>query len=158
MKQFTLSPIGSVEGEEGAQFIQLAPGYAPALEGLEGFSHINVLWWFDRCDTPKDRAVRGADSPYTRGPAYMGIFATRSPRRPNPIALSVVQVLGIDQRAGRVWIAYCDAAPGTPVLDLKPYTPSIDRVKEPRVPRWCGHWPKDVESAGEFDWESEFNF
>ncbi len=53
----------------------------------------------------------------------MGVFATRSPQRPNPIALSVAQVLRIDQEAGRIWIAYSDAEPGTPVLDLKPLYP-----------------------------------
>ena len=88
----------------------------------------------------------------------MGVFATRSPQRPNPIALSVAQVLRIDQERGRIWIAYSDAEPGTPVLDLKPYTPSIDRVGEPQVPGWCSHWPQAMERAGEFDWESEFNF
>lgn len=158
MKEFTVYPIGSIEGEEGAQFIQLAPGYSPALAGLEGFGHIDVLWWFDRCDTPAARALRIAGRPYTHGPAVMGVFATRSPQRPNPIALSVAQVLRIDQEAGRIWIAYSDAEPGTPVLDLKPYTPSIDRVGEPQVPGWCSHWPQAMERAGEFDWESEFNF
>ena len=112
MKEFTVYPIGSIEGEEGAQFIQLAPGYAPALAGLEGFGHIDVLWWFDRCDTPAARALRIAGRPYTHGPAVMGVFATRSPQRPNPIALSVAQVLRIDQERGRIWIAYSDAEPG----------------------------------------------
>jgi hypothetical protein len=44
------------------------------------------------------------------------------------------------------------------VLDLKPYTPSIDRVESPSVPEWCDHWPKSYEESGGFDWEAEFNF
>ena len=88
----------------------------------------------------------------------MGIFATRSPARPNPIALTAVEVIQIDYENGIIRIAYTDANDGTPVLDLKPYTPSIDRVESPDVPDWCAHWPKNVEESGDFDWENEFNF
>ena len=88
----------------------------------------------------------------------MGIFATRSPQRPNPIALSVAEILYIDHEAGVIYIAYADARQGSPVLDLKPYTPSLDRVEHPQVPDWCGHWPRSLEESGDFDWENEFNF
>ena len=61
----------------------------------------------------------------------MGIFATRAPLRPNPIALSTAEVLDIDQANGILRLAYIDALDGTPVLDIKPYTPSLDRVETP---------------------------
>lgn len=88
----------------------------------------------------------------------MGIFATRSPARPNPIALGTAQVIRIDHASGVIQIAYTDAADQTPVLDIKPYTPSLDRVESPAVPDWCSHWPKSLEESGGFDWESVFNF
>lgn len=158
MTQFTLTPIGSVEYSGGRPFIRLAPGLAPALQGLEGFSHLQVLWWFDRCDDDASRAVLSTARPYRRGPEHMGAFATRSPQRPNPLALTTVEVLELDAAAGCIEIAYTDAAPGSPVLDLKPYTPSLDRVEKPRVPAWCAHWPKSTETSGGFDWGAEFNF
>lgn len=88
----------------------------------------------------------------------MGVFATRSPLRPNPLALTAVSVLDLDNQTGIIKIAYIDANDGTPVLDIKPYTPSLDRVENPQVPSWCDHWPKSVETSGAFNWAEEFNF
>jgi len=88
----------------------------------------------------------------------MGVFATRAPQRPNPIALSTAHVTYIDLARAVIGLAYIDAAPGSPVLDIKPYTPSLDRVARPSVPGWCAHWPVCVEDSGAFDWQSEFNF
>ena len=88
----------------------------------------------------------------------MGIFATRSPIRPNPIALTAVEILYIDYDKGVIQIAYIDANDGSPVLDIKPYTPSLDRIEAPEVPAWCAHWPKSLEASGSFAWEEEFNF
>ncbi len=88
----------------------------------------------------------------------MGTFATRSPRRPNPIALSCACVTYIDVEHGIVGLSYIDAHDQSPVLDIKPYTPSIDRVEVPQVPQWCSHWPSNVETSGDFNWEAEFNF
>ena len=88
----------------------------------------------------------------------MGLFATRSPVRPNPLALTTVHVLRIDYAKGLIQIDYIDANDGTPVLDIKPYTPSLDRVETPAVPEWCSHWPKSLEESETFAWEDEFNF
>ena len=77
--------------------------------------------------------------------------------RPNPIALSCVQVLQIDQASGAIEIAYTDAEHLTPILDIKPYTPSLDRVERPSVPQWCAHWPKSLEGSAEFEWSGVFN-
>jgi tRNA (Thr-GGU) A37 N-methylase len=96
--------------------------------------------------------------PYTKGPDTLGTFATRSPQRPNPIALSCTHVTYIDVDSGIIGLAYIDADDQSPVLDIKPYTPSLDRVEAPAVPAWCKPWPNNVDTRGEFDWESEFNF
>lgn len=56
------------------------------------------------------------------------------------------------------WLEKDVSDDGSPVLDIKPYTPSLDRIEAPGVPQWCSHWPKSLEEAGCFDWEEEFNF
>ena len=153
MKQFTVRQIGTMEMDKNGMYVKLLPEYIPALKFLEGFGHADILWWFDGCDDEENRSVLEAESPYKQGPDTMGIFA-----RPNPIALSVAEILYIDHEAGAIYIAYTDARQGSPVLDLKPYTPSLDRVEHPQVPDWCGHWPRSLEESGDFDWENEFNF
>lgn len=156
--QFTLNQIGTVHcGADGFSIV-VAPEYREALTGLEGFSHVQVLWWFDKCDDAAQRAVLTIDKPYTNGPDVMGTFATRSPQRPNPIAVSPSYVTYLDIENGVIGLAWIDAMDGTPVLDIKPYTPSADRVENPEVPDWCAHWPQSIEESGDFDWESEFNF
>lgn len=158
MNDFQVKKVGTVDITERGMYIRLEKKYVPALQALKGFSHINVLWWFSDFDNEQARSVLETPKPYQKAPDVVGIFATRSPVRPNPIALSTVQVISIDYEEGMIEVAYIDANPGTPVLDIKPYTPSIDRVEEPQVPQWCAHWPKNVETSGDFDWENEFTF
>lgn len=158
MNPLSLTPIGQIRVQGENASLVLDGRYAPALLGLEGFSHIQILWWFDGFDTPESRAVLDAESPYKKGPGKLGIFATRSPIRPNPIALSTARVLHIDHQAARIGIDYADARDASPLLDIKPYTPSLDRVHAPQAPQWCAHWPDSLESSGSFDWEKEFNF
>jgi len=82
----------------------------------------------------------------------------RSPVRPNPIELSIVDIISIDYEIGLIETSYIDAFDGSDILDIKPYTPSVDRIENPKVPKWCSHWPKCIESSEKFDWNSEFNF
>lgn len=158
MKQLQLNPIGTIQTSGGDIWVELDPQYGSALQAIEGFDHLNILWWFSDFDTPEARSVLEVPQPYKHAPAVVGIFATRSPIRPNPIALTAVQVLRIDHERARIYIPYIDAHPGTPVLDIKPYTPSADRVESPGVPVWCRHWPRSLESSEGFAWEEEFNF
>jgi tRNA-Thr(GGU) m(6)t(6)A37 methyltransferase TsaA len=88
--------------------------YAPALEGLDGFSHLVVLFVFHKASGSKLRTTPPGQS------RPRGIFATRSPHRPNPLGMSVVRLLG---RSGTVLdVSGLDMIDGTPVLDIKPYT------------------------------------
>lgn len=157
MKNLLVNPIGKIKICEDGVFIELEKIYIPALKELEEFSHVDVIWWFDGCDNEEDRKTLEASKPYKKGPETLGVFAIRSPFRPNPIALSVVEIIHIDYENGIIQIPYIDANDGTPVIDLKPYTPSLDRVENPKVPKWCNHWPKSLEKSGEFNWEEEFN-
>ncbi len=158
MQNLQVSPIGKINVNENGMYIELDPKYIPALQALDGFSHINVIWWFSDCDNKEMRNILEAPQPYKKAPSIMGIFATRSPVRPNPIALTAVQIINVDYTKGVIQIAYIDANDGTPVLDIKPYTPSLDRVETPDVPKWCSHWPKSLEGSANFDWSNEFNF
>lgn len=158
MTIYKVNSIGNICNNETGTFIKLDTKVIPALKALDGFSHINVLWWFNDFDKEEFRSVLETEQPYKNAPEKMGIFATRSPIRPNPIALTAVEVLHIDYQNGVIQIAYIDANDNTPVLDIKPYTPSLDRVESPDTPPWCSHWPQSIEASGNFDWENEFNF
>ena len=155
MQEFQVSAIGQIRLSDEGTFVELKPEFIPALKALEGFSHLSVIWWFDGCDSEELRKVLVTKKPYRLAPEEMGIFATRSPVRPNPIALTAVQVVYADYAKGIIQIAYIDANDGSPVLDIKPYTPSLDRVMSASVPAWCSHWPKSLEESGDFDWEGE---
>jgi tRNA (adenine37-N6)-methyltransferase len=147
METFTMRPIGHARTPftatseipkglgarhevEGA--LELVPELEAGLQDIEGFSHLFVLWAFHRhegydllCSPPAD------DRPH-------GVFATRSPRRPNPIGLTVVELLG---RTGRVLrVRGVDMLDGTPLLDLKPY---LSSVPEERLRRG---WLADAEA------------
>lgn len=158
MTSFSVTPVGAVRSKEGEFAIVIEPQYRPALLGLEGFGHIQVLWWCSEFDSEEARAVLDTPQPYKTGPDRLGIFATRSPLRPNPIAVTTCALVGVELEAGLLRLGWIDAFDGTPVLDIKPYTPSSDRVEAPAVPAWCAHWPGSLEEGAAFDWENEFNF
>lgn len=158
MSNIKFYPIGRIEVEEGNFQLVLSSKYKDSLKGLEGFSHIQGIWWFDGCDNEIDNNQLITQKPYTEGPERLGTFATRSPARPNPIAITTWEIASIDYAKGIVKVYYIDALNGTPLLDIKPYTPSLDKVGNPTVPDWCKHWPKDLEGNRDFNWEKEFNF
>lgn len=158
MTNFKVYPIGKIKNNKNGAFIEIEAKYIPAMEALGGFSHINVFWWFSNFDDEESRNTLQTPQPYKKAPVTMGIFATRSPIRPNPIALTAVEIMHIDYQKGIIQIAYIDADDNTPVLDIKPYTPSLDRIETPGMPKWCRHWPKSLEQSACFAWEDEFNF
>jgi tRNA (adenine37-N6)-methyltransferase len=151
-----LLPLGYIRSEKEGFTLEIKPEFRNALTGLQGFSHINVIWWSHLVDNPETRKVLTCEKPYIKSPDRLGIFATRSPVRPNPICLSVSQVLDIDEANGRIVVAYLDAEDGTPILDIKPYLPCTDRVREVTTPSWNTHWPAWYEDSAAFDWADEF--
>lgn len=154
----SLNPVGQIVKENGCTMIVVGKEYIKGLKGLGAFGHVMIIWWMDGCDNPHDRAVLVQQKPYVKGPEELGVFATRSPERPNPIAISCAGITFVDEKGGVIGIDFCDANDGTPVLDIKPYTPSIDRIEKPDTANWCKHWPKSYEASGSFDWAKEFNF
>lgn len=134
---FTFRPIGFVKSpytetskvprgcgakHEAEGTLEILPEFAAGLMDIEGFSHLYVLWAFDRSD--------GYDliaNPPTDEKRPHGVFSTRSPRRPNPIALTVVELLG--REGNSLQVRGVDMLDGTPILDIKPYLSSIPEEK-----------------------------
>ena len=156
--RYELRPIGRVRVSDEAFTLHVEEAFRPALEGLEGFSHAVVVFWCHLVDSDDLRRVVTCDRPYRKGPERLGTFATRSPVRPNPIGITPVPLIRIDTVEGVVQVPFLDAEDGTPILDIKAYHPSIDRIRDARVPAWCAHWPQWSEDSAAFDWEAEFSF
>ena len=119
----------------GMKYLEIDEVYRPALEQLKEFSHLIVLWWADENDDMTSRDITKGILPYSDC-VEVGIFATRSPFRPNPIALTVCEILNIDEDKGTIEVGNIDANNGSPILDLKPYIPVCDRVQDVRVADW----------------------
>jgi len=105
-----------------------------ALDGIEDYSHVIVLFWAHR--VPEEE--RGATRIHPMGdPALplLGIFATRTQLRPNPIGVSIVPLLG--RKGKELRVRGLDAIDGTPVLDVKPYIPHYDSVPQATIPAWA---------------------
>jgi tRNA-Thr(GGU) m(6)t(6)A37 methyltransferase TsaA len=138
----TLTPIGTVRNEIRTPIVQgwgkvvsdllLDERYTEGLDGIEDFSHVIVIFWMDQAGSPK--SMKGHVQNREDLPV-VGLFARRGPSRPNPIGITAVRILGRDKNVLRV--QGLDAMDGTPVLDIKPYTPAFDSVKNPRIPEWC---------------------
>jgi tRNA (adenine37-N6)-methyltransferase len=138
----TLTPIGTVRNEIKTPIVQgwgdilsdvvLDERYTEGLDGIENYSHMIVLFWLGEAGPPKSLKghVQGRDDL-----PVAGLFARRGPSRPNPIGVSAVPLLHREKNVVRV--QGLDAIDGTPVLDIKPYTPAFDRVENARVPEWC---------------------
>jgi tRNA-Thr(GGU) m(6)t(6)A37 methyltransferase TsaA len=133
-RSFTLYPIGQVHKDDSGTSIEIDATYQDALLGLEGFSHVWVLWWFDRNDTPQKRRVLRVHPRGNRKNPLTGVFATRSPARPNLIAMTLCKILSVDKNIVR--IEKTDAFDKTPVIDLKPYIPGYDGNGKAKVPSW----------------------
>ena len=113
----------------GSSEIELLPQHAAKLGGLDGYSHLIVVYWIHRAREwrmPKDHAK----------PPQVKLFATRMPKRPNPIGLSVVELVSFSREEGKLEVRGLDALDETPVLDIKPYIPYFDSYQEATVPDW----------------------
>lgn len=155
---FKIIEIGKVKKENNNLYIQLGEKYKEGLISLKGFSNINVLWWGHLYDTKENRENLVINKPYKPGPDKVGVFATRSPIRPNPILLSVISISNIDLKNGRIYTPYIDAELNSTILDIKPYFPCTDISKSTTIPKWCNMLPKYIEESSTFDWSTFFNF
>ncbi len=150
--ELTLRPIGFIRTHKQVKFqarhqpleiepeqnvLELLPGsnYEQALHDLTGFSRVWLVWWFHRNTGWRPHVMP------PRGPAKRrGVFATRSPHRPNPLGLTPVQLIKIEGR--RMILGACDLVDGTPVFDIKPYIPAYDAF-----PDASAGWIDEVDAA-----------
>ncbi len=102
-----------------------------ALDNLEEFSHIIVIFWIHKSRRPAPKKVRPMGNP---AHDLMGVFATRSPDRPNPIGKTTARLL--ERRGNVLKVQGLDAIDGTPVIDIKPYVPGYDSPDNARAPSW----------------------
>jgi tRNA-Thr(GGU) m(6)t(6)A37 methyltransferase TsaA len=132
---FNLFPIGKVEKQDQTVRLRIFDEFKEGLLGLEGWSHVNVLYWFDRNDTPQQRRVLRVHPRGDKQNPLTGVFACRAPVRPNLIGLSVCRILSVQDNL--VMLDDLDAFDTTPVLDLKPFIPPDAPTRDLRVPAWA---------------------
>jgi tRNA-Thr(GGU) m(6)t(6)A37 methyltransferase TsaA len=117
-----IQPVGA-RGVRGT--IELDPTYATGLKDLEGFSRIIVLYHFHRSNGYSLEVVPFLDK------ATRGVFATRAPRRPNTIGITMLKLIAVD--GATLTVEDVDILDGTPVLDIKPYVPEFDAYPDERA-------------------------
>ena len=126
-------PIQPSRGRGVRGTVELAPEFADGLTDLDGFSHVVLIYHFHRSRGFDLRVTPFLDT------VKRGLFATRAPRRPNAIGLSVVRLLGIE--GNRIEVQDLDILDGTPLLDIKPYVPEFDHRTEV-----CEGWLEGVKN------------
>ncbi len=160
-KEFKLKPIGyiRIEGDDPMKaeyFIDILDSYRIALKELDKFSHVIVFWWADKNDNEEARSILETIPPYGEDLPSTGIFATRAEYRPNPIAITTVNIMKVNQKEGFVKIPYIDAFDGSPVVDLKAYFPICDRIRDVHIAPWLEDWPDWYEDGAA--WWAEQGF
>jgi tRNA-Thr(GGU) m(6)t(6)A37 methyltransferase TsaA len=149
-ESFVLHPIGRVHRNDESIQIKVDASYRPALKQLGQFSHVMVFWWADWFDSDEYRNNQDmlqCQPPYAQE-HVTGVFATRSPYRPNPVGMTTCKLLGVDEEEGSVRVADIDAVDGTRVVDLKAYFPVCDRVRQAHIPAWLADWPEWMPENG----------
>lgn len=156
---YELRTIGHVVANEGEGrfLLQIDLPYRDGLKQLDSFSHVMVFWWADQMDREDRRGILTAELPYAPG-VEVGVFACRSEYRPNPIAVTTTSILNVNQETGEVLIPWIDAFDGTPIIDLKPYIPICDRIRDVESASWIAEWPMWLEDAAAYFSEHETDF
>ena len=130
--------------ETATALIKISPELANCLSDLEGYSHLWVSYVFHKNTNiakignngrPFDRVKALINIPRIKN-LKVGVFASRSPHRPNPIGLSLVRLVEVDKAACTLKVAGLDAVNGTPIIDIKPYLPSVEALPTAKVPTW----------------------
>ncbi len=102
--------------------IEIYPEYADCLKDIETVSHLIVLYWAHKAD----RSIHQSSTPF--GEEIHGVFATRSPNRPNPVSLGIADL--VQRRGNTLTVRRLDALDGSPVIDIKPYSSAIDSIPD----------------------------
>ncbi len=130
--------IGVVEsaGENEAK-VRVFPEFCDALKGINGFSHIIILYWIHLRDNEKERSILQVVPRGRAKGVKVGVFACRSPSRPNPIGLCVVKLMKVEDCV--LIVKGLDAFEGSPIIDVKPYIQKRDAVPKAYTPEWLSN-------------------
>jgi len=132
--------IGVVESSDEMEAeVQILPEFCKGLKGINDFSHITILYWIHLRDTKKERRTLLVSPRKHAVDFKRGVFACRSPSRPNPIGLCVVEL--IKASGCTLTVRGLDAIEGSPIIDIKPYIPRADSMPNARVPEWTLNGP-----------------
>ena len=131
---FQIYPVGVVRKNKESTWIDIFDAYRDALLGLDGFSHIHVLFWFHKNDEADKRNVLQVHPRGDKKNPLSGVFATHSPLRPNLVGLTICKIKSIQD--DRILIEDVDAFDGTPVIDIKCYIPGSVAESDIRLPDW----------------------
>ncbi len=131
--------IGVVEDAGELSTVKVFPEFCMGLQGLDEFSHIIILYWLHLRDSEEERRVLQVTPRRHPGALQVGVFASRSPSRPNPIALCVTKL--VKTQDCNLLVRGLDATEGSPVIDIKPYIPRADSITDASVPEWTSRGP-----------------
>lgn len=132
--------IGVVEsGDEEEAKVRIFSEFCDGLKGLQEFSHIIISYWFHSRDNEEDRRTLQVIPRRHALDVKVGVFACRSPSRPNPIGLCVVELTKVEKCV--LTVKGLDAFVGSPIVDIKPYLPRADSIPNARVPEWTLRGP-----------------
>jgi tRNA-Thr(GGU) m(6)t(6)A37 methyltransferase TsaA len=144
---YQVQPIGTIRRNGDEIRLEIDAAFRPGLKQLELFSHVMVFWWAELFDNEESRAMLQLQPPYAED-HVTGVFASRSPFRPNPIMMTTCKLLGMEKEQGSLVVADIDAFDGTRLVDLKAYFPVCDRVQEAHIPEWLSDWPEWMPEDG----------
>jgi len=119
--------------------IKIFPEFSAGLQHLNDFSHVVILYWFHLRNNEKERSVLRVIPKRHPGAPQVGVFASRSPSRPNPIGLCVAELVKTDEST--LTVKGLDALQNSPIIDIKPYLPRADSIAKASVPEWASKGP-----------------
>ncbi len=136
-KEHNLTMCGKIRVLEGQTYIECSKEKVKQFHNREV---IRVFWWFHRFDKKNYRKLTECEPPYENAPR-LGIFASRSPVRPNPIAMTIARIIRIDELNGRIYVNALDCFDKTPCINMLSYVNAYDFIDDVEVAEWVKHWP-----------------
>jgi tRNA-Thr(GGU) m(6)t(6)A37 methyltransferase TsaA len=135
-KKAELKFIGIVESVNEFSKIRIFQEFCDGLQNINEFSHLIILYWFHLKDNEYERSILKVIPKRHRNAPQVGVFASRSPSRPNPIGLCIVELIKIEDCI--LIVKGLDAFEGSPIIDIKPYLPE-ECILKVKAPKWALH-------------------
>lgn len=131
--------LGTIQKSDNTSLLQIDASFDSLVEYLSKGTHIKIFWWFHKFDKPKYKNSWLCKPPYENAPET-GVFATRSPVRPNSIAMTTAKILSIDLVNQCIIVSKLDCFDDTPLIGVGLYNPMLDNVENFELPKWLAHW------------------